>query len=713
MLPPGAAPPLTPTTPEHHVQFASYPPESSNNVTIASPKKPSSPVEDPRDIIDSTTANVWTPLPLRPIFYIPYIVLLVLLAVGLEIAFHFSQKNTGFKVHGNPNALGKQAGVWHYIYTLPLVALAMCIVGVWAWTDIEIKKLQPYVDLVQGNSPPHKSLLLDYTRTHNFFVWFDALSNRHYTVTIAALLALASLAFQPLSASLLEVRDIWWSLPLSTTTANSVFGLSPGIADPNSPVGDTSVFLSAAGFAAAAVSYDVPNPPFVTIADDGTGWTLMDVKVPPELPRNGTTVAMNTTAINTNVNCRSTSVNMAQQGGPGNWINTIQDSATNCGLTFNVSKTGPTLFGASVAICSNTSTSNLNDPVIFWFFTYVPQPRASATICTPTVKMFEVTATLRLDEGLDGNVIKVVQGKPFDQTKSPFAGSAGNLSALVDSSTGSIKAFNGIVWNSTLTTNDSSIKDRMSAVGVVMPAAIFRSASSGDVGVAGAFTADKFPDLSNKVYTSYLSLVAKSLYFVQPPAGTNVQLQPKTTVKRLFLSAFSTHFLTALLLILAIFSIFIHVTHTYSRRNLHLRHLPGTIASAVSIGGQTSTSALLAKSTAPTESDLEYALRERRFRIDPKTMKIVMEGDEGYDYASSPNRGEFQWVGEALKRGGRRVSGVFTTSGGEYGRRRPASVVSGFGGSAGPRSPRSPRSPMPVSEAEPKMPLMTSRSPEP
>jgi hypothetical protein len=54
--------------------------------------------------------------------------------------------------------------------------------AVWAWTDIEIKKMQvsisfvahpfafswrpqPYVDLAYGNAPPHKTLLLDYTRT--------------------------------------------------------------------------------------------------------------------------------------------------------------------------------------------------------------------------------------------------------------------------------------------------------------------------------------------------------------------------------------------------------------------------------------------------------------------------------------------------------------------------------------------------------------------
>jgi len=49
--------------------------------------------------------------------------------------------------------------------TLPPVIVAMVIVALLTWTDIEIKKMQPYIDLVHGDSPPQRSLLLDYTRT--------------------------------------------------------------------------------------------------------------------------------------------------------------------------------------------------------------------------------------------------------------------------------------------------------------------------------------------------------------------------------------------------------------------------------------------------------------------------------------------------------------------------------------------------------------------
>lgn len=69
-------------------------------------------------------------------------------------------------------------------YFVQCILTNLKVVAMWAWTDIEIKKIQvclatifkyffhaptdlpfkPYVDLVHGNSPPHRSLLLDYTR---------------------------------------------------------------------------------------------------------------------------------------------------------------------------------------------------------------------------------------------------------------------------------------------------------------------------------------------------------------------------------------------------------------------------------------------------------------------------------------------------------------------------------------------------------------------
>ncbi|KAL0069050.1 hypothetical protein AAF712_003733 [Marasmius tenuissimus] len=731
MLPPGAAPPaiprsaelvkdLSPPSPpstprqwlldpeDQHVQYASYP-ENISEVTL-------------KNIVPAKT---WTPLPLRPYIYLPYVLFLVLLAVALEVALHVSQKNSGFEAHGDADTLSRPSGVWHYIYTLPPVALAMFVVGMWAWTDIEIKKLQPYVDLVQGDSPPHRSLLLDYTRHHTLLVWWPALTNKHYTVFLASLLAILSLAFQPLAAALLNVRDIYWSLPVITTTPNTLLGLAPGLSSPpasaildiDSPISDMTAFLSASGFAAAfALNSDLPNPPFVTTdptSADRDGWTVMDVAFPKSLPRNSTTVTMNVTALRTSPNCRKVQVSMTQLA-DSTWNNTIADEATNCGLTWNVTRTGPNLFGANVTLCANDTIpaptednaagKRETNPVVFWFFTYAPSARASATLCRPTIQLFDVTATLSLvpnfdvDSDVQSSLVKVVTRNSFGARSPAYTQFASNLSALVDSTTNSIAAFNGLDWDRAFTPNAPAVHDRLQGARLVMPAAIWRKAT-GTVGVEGAFGSEIFVTLSDRVYASYLSLLAKSLYFVPYRQGQaqdeSVDLLVKTTVKRLFLSPFSAHTLTALLLILALLSLFIHLSHTHARQNLRLRHLPGTIASAVSIGGQTGTSALLSEKEATsrgsgmTDTELKDALRERRFRIDPATMKIVMEGEEGYSSATSPNyrQGEFMWIPEAverIKRGSRRMSGL-------YGGRRESRLIDMDGSPRSPRTPRTPR----------------------
>lgn len=114
-----------------------------------------------------------------------------------------------------------------------LSVLVQVLVALWAWIDIEIKKMQPYIDLVHGDSPPQRSLLLDYTRTKyvvsffisrpadhakftyfsNFVVWISAFWNQHYMVAIATLLVLLGLVFQPLAAAMFTVRDTWLAHP--------------------------------------------------------------------------------------------------------------------------------------------------------------------------------------------------------------------------------------------------------------------------------------------------------------------------------------------------------------------------------------------------------------------------------------------------------------------------------------------------------------------
>lgn len=103
--------------------------------------------------------------------------------------------------------------------------------------------------------------------------------------------------------------------------------------------------------------------------------------------------------------------------------------------------------------------------------------------------------------------------------------------------------------------------------------------------------------------------------------------------------------------VLAVFGTILQLWHRREREILRLAHAPGTIASAVSLGGQTGLGSVLAPRL--REHEMRAALQNKRFRIDTRTLKIVMEGEEGFQDATSPARMNFQQSMVGL---GRRLS---------------------------------------------------------
>lgn len=97
--------------------------------------------------------------------------------------------------------------------------------------------------------------------------------------------------------------------------------------------------------------------------------------------------------------------------------------------------------------------------------------------------------------------------------------------------------------------------------------------------------------------------------------------------------------------LLAFAGALLHRLHWIDRQNLRLAHEPGTIASAMTIGAQTNIASLL--DGQQREEDIMKVLRDKKFRINPRTMKIVMEGEDGYDQAASadPRRSVFGNLG--------------------------------------------------------------------
>ncbi|KAJ7598615.1 hypothetical protein C8J56DRAFT_914511 [Mycena floridula] len=585
---------------ESHVQFATY---RQDNEKPKSWRSQSSPRVAKVSAIDN---NLWVPIPLRLWFWIPFVSILLLGAIGLEIAFHFSNKNQGWPTKGD---FTKDTNVLHYVYTLPPVIVAAMLVTIWTLVDIEIKKLQPYVDLVDGDSPPERSLFLDYTRKSNFLIWFSAGRNRHYLVVFTSLMVLLCLTFQPLASSLLQVRDAWLPLPDVTVSNTAAIGLNQ-----NLEFDDLSSFLTAAGYASASVLYNLPEAPFVH-----GQYTVTPFSLPPDIIVNSTVLAANTSAIKSDASCRPVTVDMVLKPDGTGWTNSA--SLDGCSMTWNVDHSAVTLFGADILNCTQAFPPQFA-PVVFWFFTYQPSAMSSATFCYPTFTLWDVHVNLDL---ASGNITNVQELRTFTSA-SNFSESSANVTGPPLNG----NAYNGIRFN--LINPDIFVLARQNATQLQMPAAVYQAAIHSPEGLVGSFQADQFVGLTQSVYTTYLTLIARTVYFL--PASDPNTIQIKTVQKRLFLSTVSTHLLAAAMILLAICATVIQLIHRERRRGVRLRHEPGTIASAVSIGGQTGMGELLAGTQNPKE--MFEALQDRKFRIDSQSMKIVMEGEDGYEWASSP-----------------------------------------------------------------------------
>ncbi|KAF9460650.1 hypothetical protein BDZ94DRAFT_1311303 [Collybia nuda] len=454
---------------------------------------------------------------------------------------------------GWPSWNTKDQHALHYAYTLPPITTAAVLVALWANTDLEIKRLQPYVDLVHGNSPPHRSLLLDYTRTSNFLVWSDAVSNKHcYAVTIASLMVLVSLPLQPLVAALLVVRDTWVQEPDVTLKSHQSIGL-----DNDTHYRDPTSFLTAASYVSASVLYNLADPPFVK-----GKYTVARFQLPTNLVTNGTAFA-NTTAIKSETDCQPAEVLIRQHATLSSFLNSVQ-----------------LYFGFSIIM-------------------------ASATFCYPSIALWDVNVSIDL---ASGNVTDVKEIRPFT-SQSNFLSYSRNLTGAPLNG----PALNGTYLN--FTQDNEFINGRRNATQLQLPVAVYQAGQLSEGGT-----------------TMYISLVARTVYFLDVEEPLIIQL--KTFRKHVWLSDIAVHLLSASMLLLALFGTVVHLFHRSDRRDLRLRHKLGTIASAVSIGARTGMGDLLAG--VHDSKDISQALKGKKFRINPNTMKIIMESEEGYEYAVSP-----------------------------------------------------------------------------
>ncbi|KAF8517011.1 hypothetical protein BU17DRAFT_50207 [Hysterangium stoloniferum] len=538
-----------------------------------------------------------SPVTLRLWFASSLLSFMLVLAVTLEVALHFSKALNGWEVSSAASATN---GILHYIYTLPPVAVAMIVISLWAWTDVDIKRMQPYLDLAYGNAPAQRSLLLDYSNKHPIIVTFHAYRHNHFIVVLSSLLVLVGLAVQPLAASLFTVDNIFWDGPDLNVTDPNTLGLAPTF-------NNMTAFSTAAGFIASGVLYGLKSPNFVN-----GNWAVAPMEVPREVVSNGT-MSGNTTAVQSRGNCKAGDTTTITRTATG--VGFILTSRSDgCTANISVPTNSPLQYGVDVAICPNAPSDPFK-PAVFWTFNEASSsdtPQFALIYCRPTIALLNVAVQVALQTGdlIDATIL----------SNFTLASNITDPNGLMQG-----RAMNGVAFD--LTNSDIFAQRRAQAAQIALTDAILQKASTSEGGLQNQIQNLGLVSITEGLYELYLSLVAKEIYFV--PSESNLQVAIETFQPRVFLVELTTHILASILVLFACLGAVVHVLHSRSRELVVIPRQPGTIASAVAFTARSNIADVIDDNI--DERTLTRVLKDKRFRIDKTTGRIVMEGEAGFE----------------------------------------------------------------------------------
>ncbi|KAF9039631.1 hypothetical protein BDZ89DRAFT_1129244 [Hymenopellis radicata] len=515
------------------------------------------------------------------------------LGVALEVGIILSNRNNGFAVpERNVLSFASNYFLLSFVPTLIIIPFAMS----YRELDWYIRWYQSYVVLQRGNVNAEEGLLTDYVSLGPFYGLFYSRKYKHRVIFWSAFTALITYIFQPLAGSLFSIQQMA-IFSNTTITSTRTISLSPD-------VNDLNAFVSAAGFADAAVFNGLSDPPFVT-----AGWATAEFAIPQKPGLNGT-VIVDTTGVETIPNCEN-ALNATVGITNGN-VTIHSTSVSGCQVDVPINTTlVENQYGVVDTGCGDDLTLNVTlQPVMFWYFHRRVDNNvweAKTVFCSPSIKMSAVHA----EAWLQSKTIASCQEK--DELK------------LDNNITGSPlfgKAFNGVVFPAS---PDPFVQARATATNTGVPGAIFRFASQLEGGPQSTFDLPNgFLDITSKVYTLHLALAAKNIYFVAE--NTTLPAQIQTFVPRLVISALPGHTLAILMFLVGLIGTFLHIISRRQRRQLFLSCPPGTIGSIIAMTSHSGFGQLLVPYD--THESIEKKLDGLRFRLDQRTGAIVADDEE-------------------------------------------------------------------------------------
>lgn len=185
---------------------------------------------------------------------------------------------------------------------------------------------------------------------------------------------------------------------------------------------DLVAFAAASGYVDAAVSHDLGDPPFIF-----GGWSVaqFDYKTLYNTVAKNGSVSVNTVATQTDTRCSAVDT-ITQQGTSSSWTG----SYDGCTASFSIQSNDTTETNFGVVRVDNCAVngatpSDAFKPVMFWF--YGPQGQTAMTFCSPTIKAFNVNATLTL---FNNTLTNVTVLSDYDTTSNVTSGPPLNGLAL-------------------------------------------------------------------------------------------------------------------------------------------------------------------------------------------------------------------------------------------------------------------------------------------
>ncbi|KAF5392076.1 hypothetical protein D9757_003317 [Collybiopsis confluens] len=563
----------------------------------------------PREARDSThllpvtdrKKHRYIPLALRfPVaFGVPFS--MILLAIALEIGIVISNRDKGFSVP-TKNAISFASAQFLLVASItfhPSLVLTnpsshsypqckFIIPPAWVYRELDwhVRWHQPYVVMSRGNARAEESVLLDYVTLGPLLSLINSAKFKHRVITWSTITALVTYILQPLAGSMFQLQNNPTSQGVQITSVRTI-----GLAD----FSDLTAFVSSAGFAEAAVFNSLPDPPFIF-----AGWTLSQFDIPSIDYLNGT-LQVNTTGIQTNPNCEGPNGTPTVASNAGGFIIT-STSVDGCTQSVDASDLSAQQYGVT-AVPESCSTLNVTQrPVMFWFFhTTNGTPEARTVFCKPTIQAFNVEATANLNNNSVVGVQTLNSDAPTNNVTGLFADGA----------------LNGVIFENQ---TNPFIQARATATNNGVPGAIFRFAAQSSGGTDGEFAkSNSFLSITTDVYTQFLALAAKSVYFVPQDTPLNAEVVSINT--RLLINNLPGHALALLLFFIGFVGIFLHIINRRQRRGLYLSTPPGTIAATVAMTSHSGFGELLWPSD--DEKLLETKLSGLRFGIDRQTGAIV------------------------------------------------------------------------------------------